>query len=392
MLERGRSPDDDARAASPTSRRSLLPGRPRAGALLRDGFLTARAQPVATATAALVVALVTLVTLLTTGRAAATEAAVVESIDAIGTRLVVVTDASGDAGIDPGTVAAVAAMDSVTWAFGLGPAQDVTNAQVGGASPVPMRAVVGDLPTDARITWGRAAGTSDEILIGEHAAPRLRLLDGVGPVTDGARRYAAVGQVTGAGPLSFLSDGAWRPARPDEVADLRFVYVLADSAGAAQEVARSVEALVVAREPRGVDVSVSDGVLRLRDVVAGRLGAASRQTMAAVLGVGLVLVTVTMLGAVAGRRRDFGRRRALGATQSAVVVLVLVQSACAGLAGTAVGACAGLAGLRATGVDWPAPQFVGGVMVLAVLVTLAGSIPPALAAARRDPVRILRVP
>lgn len=73
-------------------------------------------------------------------------------------------------------------------------------------------------------------------------------------------------------------------------------------------------------------------------------------------------------------------------------MLVLVQSACAGLAGTAVGACAGLAVLRAMGVDWPAPQFVGGVMVLAVLVTLAGSIPPALAAARRDPVRILRVP
>ncbi|MCR6704728.1 MAG: ABC transporter permease [Cellulomonas sp.] len=359
---------------------------------MRDGVLTARAQPVATATAALVVALVTLVTLLTTGRAAATEAEVVASIDAVGTRLVVATDTTGEAGIDPATVAAIAELSSVTWVFGLGPATDVENVAAGHAGPAPLRALVGGLPSDVALAAGRAPATPDEVVVGSSAATALRMPDVAGALSDGARRYAAVGLVEGTGPLSFLDDGALRMAAPDEDVPLRYVYVLAASATHAQDVADAVRALVVADAPSAVDVSVSSGALELRDVIAGRLGASSRQTMAGVLGVGLVLVTVTMLGAVAGRRRDFGRRRALGATRSAVVSLVLVQSSCAGLAGAVLGAASGLAVLSATGVAWPTAQFVAGVMVLAALVTLVGSVPPAVAAARADPVRILRVP
>ena len=387
-----RAVPSDATAGVEQRTRGALTGRPRAAALVRDGVLTARAQPVATATAALVVALVTLVTLLTTGRAAATEAEVVASIDAVGTRLVVATDTTGEAGIDPATVAAIAELSSVTWVFGLGPATDVENVAAGHAGPAPLRALVGGLPSDVALAAGRAPATPDEVVVGSSAATALRMPDVAGALSDGARRYAAVGLVEGTGPLSFLDDGALRMAARDEDVPLRYVYVLAASATHAQDVADAVRALVVADAPSAVDVSVSSGALELRDVIAGRLGASSRQTMAGVLGVGLVLVTVTMLGAVAGRRRDFGRRRALGATRSAVVSLVLVQSSCAGLAGAVLGAASGLAVLSATGVAWPTAQFVAGVMVLAALVTLVGSVPPAVAAARADPVRILRVP
>lgn len=372
--------------------RPQLAGAPRMRALGRDAVLTARAQPVATATAAVVVALVTLVTLLTTGRAAATEAAVVASIDAVGTRLVVATDTTGEAGIDPATVRSVAALGSVSWAFGLGPAVDVENVGAGRAGPVPLRAFVGDLPADVALTVGRLPTSPGEVVVGRAASSALRMPDVAGAVSDGTRGLAVVGQIHGSGPLSFIDQGALRPAGADEDVPLRYVYVLAGSATGAQEVADALRALLVAEVPAAVDVSVSDGALELRDVVAGRLGAASRQTMAGVLGVGLVLVTVTMLGAVAGRRRDFGRRRALGATRSAVVALVLVQSACAGLVGAVLGGIGGLVALRIDGVAWPSASFVGGVLVLAVLVTLVGSVPPAVAAARADPVRILRVP
>lgn len=110
--------------------------------------------------------------------------------------------------------------------------------------------------------------------------------------------------------------------------------------------------------------------------------------MALVLGVGLVIVSVSTYGAVAGRRRDFGRRRALGASRSAIVVLVLVQTAVVACAGAALGVGVGL------WATWslPSATLVTGVALRAVLVALLGAVPPALIAALRDPVRILRVP
>jgi len=370
-------------------------GRPRAGALVRDGLATARAQPVATATAALVVAMVCLVVLLTTGRSAAAERDVVASFDSVGTRLVVVADAGGAAGIADSSVPQIAALSGVTWAFGLGNAQDTSDADVGtGAGDVPMRAFVGDLPAEVRIVAGRAPVRPGEVLVGVDAQRALHLADPVGALTvdGGARRAGVVGAVAASGPLAFLDGLALRFPEADEHADVRYVYVLVDDASHAADVADAVRSILRADDPSAVEVQTSDGAIALRDVVAGRVGAAGRQTMAVVLGVGLVLVTVTMLGAVAGRRRDFGRRRALGASRSAVVVLVLVQSVCAAVVGALVGTAGGLMALTTTHSDLPGIRFVVGVAGLAVLVTLVGAVPPAVAAARRDPVRILRVP
>lgn len=368
------------------------PGRPRPGALLRDGALAAVTQPVATATAAVVVALVCLVVLLTTGRTAATEREVVASIDSVGTRLVTVTDTTGHAAIPPSAVADVQRLAGVTWAFGLGPASDTRNADVPAGRGVAIRPYVGELPPELRVELGRAPAAPDEVLVGVGARSVLGLGDPAGALVDGDRRVGVVGVCDGGGPLSFVDDLALRRPADDESFPVRGIYVLVDDAAHATSVAAAVAAVVPTSRPDALEVRTSDGVLALREVVAGRLGAASRQLMAGVLAGGLVLVTVTMLGAVASRRRDFGRRRALGASRSAVVVLVLVQSAVAGLAGSVVGTVGGVVALAAGGTEVPPASFVAGVGLLALLVTLAGSVPPAVAAATRDPVRILRVP
>lgn len=374
------------------------PGRPRGRLVLRDAVLGAFAQPVATATAALVVAAVCLVVLLTTGRAAATEREVIASIDSIGARLVTVTDSGGTAGIAPSAVADVAALAGVEWAFGLGPATDARNADLPAVGTgVPMRALVGDLPPAVELLAGRGATSPGEAVAGAQALTRLRMGDAVGTATDGALRVGVVGQVSAGGALAFL-DGLilYRPATNDPATarhlPVRYLYVLVEDAATATAVADAITAVLRAQDPDGVEVSTSEGVLRLRDVVAGSLGAGSRQLMAGVLGGGLLLVTITMLGAVAGRRRDFGRRRALGASRSAIVVLVLAQTAVASTAGAALGTGAGLTAVRLLTGSLPSPGFTAGVATLAVLVALLGSLPPALAAASRDPVRILRVP
>lgn len=387
----------------PAVRAPAHPGRPRPRLILRDALLGAVAQPVATATAALVVAAVCLVVLLTTGRSAATEREVIASIDSVGARLVTVTDTRGTAGIAPSAVADVAALAGVEWAFGLGPASDAHNAGLPAVGVgVPMRALVGELPSTVELVAGRGATGPGEAVVGSGAFARLRMGDAVGTATDGALRVGVVGQVRAGGALAFLDDlvlyrpGDHRPAAGStgdaQAQSVRFVYVLVDDAAAAPGVADAITAVLRAHDPTAVEVSTSEGVLRLREVVAGSLGVGSRQLMAGVLGGGLVLVTITVLGAVAGRRRDFGRRRALGASRSAIVVLVLAQTAIAATAGAALGTGAGLVAVELLTGSLPAPAFTAGVATLAVLVALLGSLPPALAAASRDPVRILRVP
>ncbi|MFF2620840.1 FtsX-like permease family protein [Oerskovia jenensis] len=396
----------DLPADAPTSgRRETWPGSPHPARLLADGVKSAFAQPVATATAALVIAIVCLVVFATTGQSAAAERAVMDRIDGVGTRLVTAFDQSGNAHMHARGVEDVARLDSVSWAFGLGSVTDVRNADTGGLSAgVALRPLYGGLPPALQIVTGRTP-RDGEAVMGVDAARTLGMVDGVGTVTDGPRSWPVVGVYEAMGPLASLGTGVLvpspttpAPSGPGTSGDTRppvearYVYAMATDVTTVDALAAAIPAVMPAAESRQITVETPDGALALREVVAGELGASSRQLMAVVLGVGLALITITMLGAVAGRRRDFGRRRALGATRTAIIILVLVQTGVAALAGTALGVGGGLAVVHHLTGTLPDPTFTTGVATLAVLIALAGAVPPALAAAHRDPVRILRVP
>lgn len=366
-------------------------GRPHPLRLLAEGVRATRAQPVATVIGVLVVAVVCVVVLLTTGRSAALERQVVDRIDATGTRLVAVQDSSGGAGMATGTVDAVVRADVVASAFALGPVTDVRNAATGRLGPVvPLRPVYGDVLAHLPLVAGRAPGPG-EAVAGRAAAGVLGLQTAAGTVDDAGRAWPVVGIVAGEGPLAELDNGLLAVTE-DAAVPARVVYVLAGDAAQVDHVGETVVAVAVAHDARQLVVEIPSGALALRQVVAGDLGAASRQLMAVVLAVGLVLVTTTTFGAVAARRRDFGRRRALGASRSALVVLVLTQTLAAALVGVLVGLAAGLVAVHLVVGVLPTPAFVVGVGTLTVLVATVGAVPPAVLAARRDPVRILRVP
>ncbi|WP_353708287.1 FtsX-like permease family protein [Cellulosimicrobium sp. ES-005] len=369
---------------------SRAPGRPRPTALVRDGVRSALAQPVATLTTAVVVAVVCLVVLATTGQSAAGERAVMATIDSTGTRLVTAADAKGDAGVAADGVAALARIDGVTWAFGTGSATDVRNADATARDVVPLRALYGSLPADVGTVSGRAPAEG-EAVVGVDAARALGLVDGVGVLTDGVRSWEVVGVVDAAGPLASLRETALVATDPAGH-EVRYVYAMARDVATVPALARLLPDVLPARSPGGVVVEEPTGAIALRDVVAGQLGAASRRLMTTVLAVGLVIVCATVFGAVSARRRDFGRRRALGATRSAIVVLVLVQTAVAASLGVAFGAAAGAATVVVLAGELPSASFLVGVAVLALAVCVVGAVPPAVVAARRDPVRILRVP
>lgn len=365
--------------------------------LLVEGVAGARAQPIITITTALVIAIVCLVVLATTGQSAASEQAVVAHIDSLGSRLVVAFDQSGDAHIQPDSVKDVAALDQVSWAFAVGPVVDLTNADSPREDVVPARTLFGHTPTALPLTIGRAPGAG-EAIIGTDAARTLGLRDGVGVVTDGTRAWPVVGVFQADGPLSGLKGtvlvaaGATTVGAGAHPPEARYVYAMARDVGAVGLLSRALPAVLRSQHASAITIDEPSGVIELREAVAGELGRSSRMLMALVLAVGLSIITITVTGAVAGRRRDFGRRRALGASRTAIVVLVLLQTATAGLAGAIVGTGAGLVVVHNLAGREPSLGFTCGVAALSFLIALVGSVAPAILAANRDPVQILRVP
>lgn len=367
-----------------------------AALLLREGVAVARSQPVASTVAALVVGAVCAVILATTGQAAATEARVLRSIDDVGIRTVVVRDPTGQAGIDPLSVEAVERLPGVDWAIGFGPVDDVRNAALDQAgNPVPSRLFFGSLPPPVEL--GERTPVPGQAVAGSDALASLGAAQPALGVTGSAGGAAVVGGFRAEAPLEFLDDNvlvAPERGRPNETAlsvTLDELYVQAEAVEDVEVLARAIPAVLRSRSTQYLVESPAE-LVQLRNVVRSDLGASARQLMLGVLAAGLLLVALTLVGAVSQRRRDFGRRRALGASRSTVVALVLVQTVVAAVVGVAAGVVAGLVLVNRLAGSLPSPAFTAGVVVLAVLAALLAAVPPAVLAAYRDPVRILRVP
>lgn len=369
-------------------------GHPSGSGILRECWAAVRARPVSSVTTALVIGLVCLVTLATTGRAAAIEQRVLDSVDSIGTALITVTDSNGSAGIHPSVVEVIGDLDGVDWAFALGPADDALppdlTASLDG-EPLTARSLLGELPGEVLLTAGRSARTG-EAVAGRGAARSLGLVDAVGGVSVRGQPVAVVGTFTATGPLDALDSTVL--IRDDDSAPpiVRYVYVRAEVGYDVAALAEVIQAILPAEAPSAVTVELAQGAIDLREVLAGSLGESSRQLMLMVLGIGLLLVAITMTGAVNARRRDFGRQRAIGATRSAIVAMVLIQSLMSGAIGAVVGSAAGVAVMWGIAGAAPSLTFTLSVVLLSLLVTIVGAAPPAIAASRRDPVSILRVP
>jgi putative ABC transport system permease protein len=354
----------------------------------------ARSQPVASLVTVAIVAAVCCVTLATTGQSAAAEARVLRGIDAAGTRLIVVEDDTGQGGISVASIAQIAAVSGVSWVVGFTAVLDVRNSALEGvATPVPMRAYYGRLPAQV-VVRGRAPNAG-EALVGAQASDRLGLTQGVGAVDAPNQQYAVVGSFSAADPLTFLDRSVLAPGQEVRVFSeqdrLRSIYLMVTDVAQVEPVTQALRQVIVSRTSE-YSVATPAQLVALRAVVSDELGTSSRRLMVAVLAVGLLIVAVTLFGAVSARRRDFGRRRALGASRSFIATLVLVQTAITASIGALLGTVLGVAAVWRLAGSLPSASFVIGVGVLALLASLLAAAAPASVAALRDPVRILRVP
>lgn len=362
----------------------------RADTCLAEAARAAAAQRIPSILVATVCAAVCTVTLLTAGRAAAAEAQVLSRLESAGSRQLVVTDESGSGLITPAVLSVVAGMSSVERVIGVDQPVDVTNAAIGpGGTRTPAWILAGELSTAVSLVGGRWP-RSGEAIVAVGALDRLGLKHPAGAVEqDGGRQYPVVGALAARAPFEFLDAGV--VFAHDGRQPVRSIYVVVSGVDVVRATERAVILTIDPTSNRDLTIQSPTGLAELQQAVGGDLGAYGRGSVLLAMGGGGLLVVTVILADVLIRRRDLGRRRALGASRWALTVILVVRTAVAAVPGAVLGLLVGTLAGHALGGTAPW-AFAAGAGVLMLSVASVAAVPPALLAAYRDPVRLIRTP
>lgn len=347
------------------------------------------------AVAAAIAAAVCGVIIATTGQSALSEQQVLSRVDDAGTRSITVTDVRGDAGLLPNAVARVAGLQDVESVIGLSVAHDGKNTGLGIAgTAVPVRTFFGELPAGGNSGIVPLQPPVDgEALAGQEAMRLLGLSQPIGTISlEANREVPVVGMYVPLGPLAFLDNSVLVRGASDATTPLRSIHITTRRPQDVAPATVAVGSLLGVSNVGSIRTETSQTLVDIRAAVAGDLGRFSRQLVTIVLGVGLVLIGLNVYGSVTSRRRDFGRRRVLGANRRTIVLIVVVQTLTPAVLGAAVGSAVGIGLVARWAGDTPPFQFILGTAVLTCLISGIASIVPALVAAFRDPISVLRVP
>ncbi len=356
--------------------------------LLKESLRSARSHAVPTALVALIVAAMCATTLLTVGRTIAAQRVVEARLEAAGSRHLVVADTTG-VNLPVSVVALAAQFDSVAAVLGFGDATDVRSASVGaGGAAVTAWPTAGALPRASTLLAGRWPRPG-EAVISQDAADKLSLRGPVGAVQDAlGRQYAVVGIYAARPGFDRYASGVLVASDGPHV---RRYELLATTAGNAAGVQTLVLGMLARSDPRSISVESPTALAEIQAQVTGDVGSFGNNLTLLVLGVGAVLAASVVWSDVLIRRRDLGRRRALGATRGTIVALVVTRTVAAGAAGAVVGSAAAIA-ILATDHSIPSIDFTAATAMLVLITTALSAAVPAVGAARRDPVRVLRTP
>ena len=339
---------------------------------------------------AIIACAVTIVVLLSAGRAAAVEQQVLAQVETAKPRLITVTILDTHPGIRADAIKRLQGVQGAEWVLALGPPIDVRNTVQAAGKPVAQRELLSPLPAEVTIQPGRAPDAG-EAVIGRAAQQQLAMAHPAGTVVTDGQVTTVIGGFTSHGALDDLERlSLVIPHNPDD-ALATLLYVLADDAANVELVSRSIAAVIGVGEA-DLQVSTADELIALGDVVTGTVGSFGRQIALGTIAAGMLLIGLSMTLALVSRRRDFGRRRALGATRSTLVALTLAEAGIPVLLGAAMGTAAGAAAIAITAGTLPPLLFATGAFVLITITGTASAAIPAVIAARYDPLKILRVP
>ena len=361
-------------------------------ALIREAAATARSQPVASTLTVLMIVGMILAVMLTTGRTVAAEQQVLSSIDSAGTRSITV-QADPSAGITSDVLGRLNRIDGIEWAGAFSGAIDSTNALNSDGTRVPVRYAYGNhfkqlnIPTNSPLPGELAYAST-------LAMGQLGMIDDSGTITlIPARSYSVAGVLTVPDfleplePLVLIPQPAATGEEP-----VNIIIVIAESPELVAPVSDAVLSVLAATDPTKVSVQTSEALAELRALIQGQLGDFSRGLVLALTGLTGTLVAILLYGLVMMRRKDYGRRRALGASRGLIITLLVTQTGLLSLIGIVLGTAASMLILTVTLAPLPGLTFTVALSILALIAALIAALIPALIASRREPIRELRVP
>lgn len=358
---------------------------------LAEAAASARSGPVASILTILIIAAMVLTVMMTTGRTVAAQQQVLGSIDDAGTRTIQIR-AEDAAGVTSDVLDRLRNLDGIEWAAAFSSAIDATNTLVPDGARVPVRYLYSD-----RL---ERLGISDVAVMGatayasQAALDQFGLPDIGGAITLSTGATATVGgRITVPDYLRVFEPVTLIPASTTGApATVNVILVIAETPDLVAPLSGAVLSVLAATDPTKVTVQTSETLANLRALIQSQLGSSSRSLVLGLIVITALLVTIVLYGLVIMRRKDFGRRRALGATRGYIITLLVVHTTLLALLGIGVGLLAATALALGLGDPLPGITFTAAVSILALAAAVLAALAPAIAASRREPIRELRIP
>lgn len=357
--------------------------------LFREAGRAAWAARVSSLLILLVAAAMCFSAVATVGQTAAAAAAVEHSMQDAGSRQLTIVDGSREGFITLRTGGATAGLSTVDQVTLLGTPVDVVNGGIGpGSMKVPLWPVLSDVTETGELVRGRWPRPG-EALVTTQTQLALGMEDPVGFVTspDGIDQYSIVGLIEPAAQFADLAGGVIAvPPAPQLGREMR---VLIDDVSNASATVRIVLTILKPDDPTGVHVTSPSSLAATAEQLDAEMSGFGRSLLLLILAVGGFFVATVVLADTLIHRRDLGRRRTLGISRTDLTLLVVLRTSLTATLGAGLGGAAAV--LMNTVLGSPTPSsFTAAVGVLAVLVAAIAALGPALSAAMRDPVRVMR--
>lgn len=360
----------------------------RASLLVEEAVRGLRSQPVQAVLTIVVVAAMGVGVLLTSGRAEGARQAVLDRLDSPSIRTVVVR-AEPSLALTNSLAADLAQITDIEWVGAFGASQDVRNAGIPGGEPVAVRSMWTQDGSALRLP---ATHLPQSAFLSPLAMQTLGMVEGAGGlVRDDGVQLSAAGPLRIPEYLSELEPIVVVPQPANEPGVVTLIVAVSSSPHSVTAVRQAVEGIVGAPDPR-ISISTREGLLNLRDEVGGQLGSFNAALVASIITVTGIIVGTLLYGLVLLRRRDFGRRRALGARRSWIIQLLIIQTFILCSLGACIATAVAWLALSISSAPAPPISFFAAVNVLAVGIGCLACLPPAIAAAHRDPLAELRTP
>ena len=363
---------------------------------LREIILSCRAQLVTSLVVLLIAGGAVGAVLGTAGLSAAAQSKVLSTVDSVGTRSISIYATDPNTPIEPQILDALERLDIVESALGFSVTVDVVNAELNAGKRVGARLVYGGFARDLHErAASHAAAHYGDGLTGFATPDAFDLLGlpaeggGVRVAQDG-REITVIGDVTLPEHLAELTPTILVPVEHPE--GLSAIFLAARSAEDLPLLTDLVRGQMRGYTSQQYNLATSQAYASLRAAIDGELTASSHSLIVGVLGAGAGATMLVVWAVVLLRRKDLGRRRALGASRLVIIGLTVGQVAVLTLLGASIGAGVASAMMVALGQPVPPWDFQVAVVVALAAASTLLCIVPALWAAQRDPLTELRVP